>query len=1017
MTDDGASPVPNLSAPLVSVVVTSYNYGRFVRQALESVTAQDYPSWECLVVDDCSQDDSAEMIADFIAQEASGRFRLVRHATNRGQMQGFKTGLEQTTGHFVAYLDADDWWLPDMLSTHVRAHLQGDTHVSISCSDMAQVDLKGQVLSLTSNTRHLLGIVAPDLSLPRPRVVWDRDGRLAMEQQPCAPVLIRPEERSGFEYLWTATSGMFFRRNALELIMPDEAESLAVCADSYLAFFSHALGGSLLIPTAHGCYRRHGTNSYAQGLCSMFVLTGDASSRLHNSVVIPQILRHLERHSDRLRHSLGPDQYRRLRQCFLLEDPSPSGAAPEASQKGGEPEVGRGLGPRGRVRAAARRILGRTPWGRGPQGRRLWVARLRQRYQAQYRRQGRMMADAASAAWRSLLTDESEDGSLPLFDQAYYLERNPDVAASGQDPLMHYLVRGAWEGRNPHPLFHSRFYLSRYADVARSGASPLTHWLLHGQGEGRRPHPLFDPSYYARSMGQPSTSGLPALAHLLSAQGPVWADPHALFNCRHYLDSCPEAAQYGRHPLLHYLARGWVGGHSPHPLFDDGYYRSQSQDASFEDPVPLVDFVLRGGRDRLSPSHLFDTAWYMDLHPAHRETALNPLEHYLTQAEPLGIKPSRYFMPSTYSDMTGEPQGGEWDRLSHCKLNWLHQTAGASQGQARTNGRKARVALAIDPQGYQVFRELQEHLAQGLRQAGAEVMCLGSDQEPPGPQWRTVIVGPHGFFRGSHGEAWLKWEGLGNAVMFNTEPLHTYYFERALAQLLAAPAVLDLDWHNTLRLRELGVKAHFLPPGWVEDSPWVEREAAWGEGLERIWLPPEVRVFTNWRDAPWQERPIDVLFLGQNSPRRDRFFAANAALFAGLESFLHVVEPNLLLTTAQPQALGSEASLYLARRAKVVLHVHRTPSRYLPGHRLLLHGMAQGALVLTETCDTLPPLAAGRDYLQAPLERLPEMLEGLLTSREGLARGARVAANGGQTLRRRLDLQPRLRALINTGVL
>ncbi|MCB2189921.1 MAG: glycosyltransferase [Deltaproteobacteria bacterium] len=1003
-----------LSAPLVSVVVTSYNYGRFVRQALESVAAQDYPNWECLVVDDCSQDDSPQVISEFIAQEASGRFRLVRHVTNQGQMQGFKTGLEQSKGHFVAYLDADDWWLSDMISTHVRAHLQGDTHVNISCSDLLQVDTRGQVLSTTGYIRRLLGFLAPEAEHPEPRVLWGHDGRLSVQQELGAPVLVIPQERGGIEYLWTATSGMFFRRNALELVMPDDAGTLAVCADSYLAYFSHAMGGSLIIPTAHGCYRRHGSNSYAQSLNSMFILSGDFSSRLHNSFVFPQILHHLDRNADHLRHRLGPDQYRTLRQSFMLEEPPHWEPETEAREAVSRPVAG--LGPRGKLRAATRRALRRAPRGSGAKQRRLLVSRVWRRFRAISRAQDPLLADEATAAWRALLIDDPQSQALPVFDSEYYLERNPDVAKSGHDPLVHYLLWGAWEGRDPHPLFHSRFYLNRYPDVARSGSNPLTHWLLYGQREGRAPHPLFDAAYYSRSLGQAFVNGLGAMAHLLLAKGPVWSDPHVLFNCRHYLDSCPEAAHYGRHPLLHYLEKGWIASASPHPLFDSKFYEDNNPNEVRQDPVPLVDFMLRGGRERLRPSHLFDTAWYMGLHPAHRDTPLNPLEHYLTHADTLGIRPSRFFIPNTYSDVSGEPQGGQWDRLSHCKLNWLARDAGSEGEQVRERGRRGKVALAVNQHGYQVFRELQEHLAQGLRQAGAEVMTLGVDQEPPQAQWRTVIIGPHEFFSHPDGEAWLQWEGLGNAVMLNTEPLHTYYFERVLPLLLNASAVLDLDWHNTLRLRELGVKAHFLPPGWVEDGP-AQAEATWGEGLERIWLPQEVRAFNGWRDAPWQERPIDVLFLGQNSERRSRFFAANASLFAGLQSFLHLVEPGLLNTAPKPQALGTEASLYLARRSKVVLHLHRTPSRYLPGHRLLLHGMAQGALVITETCDTLPPLAAGRDYLQAPIDQLPGLLEEVLAKSQGLKRGAAVASKGTETLRNRLDLAPRLRTLINTGVL
>ena len=1000
----------DLTAPLVSVVVTCHNYASFVGQALESVARQDYPHWECLVVDDCSSDGSSEVVSQFIAREGSGRFRLLRQPRNLGQMQGFKTGLAETSGPFVAYLDADDWWLPDMLSTHVRVHLEGPFQASMSCSDLLQVDAQGQVVSMTGGLRHMLGIINPDWSLPEPRALWDQAGRFTLEQEPCPPVLVPPSQRGGLEYLWTTTSAMFFRRTALELVMPEDAAVIHLAADSYVAFFCHALGGSLLIPTVHGCYRRHGANNYASGLTSMFRLTGDVSTRLQVKMVFPYILDHLAAHADQLRHRLGPEAYHQLRQSFLLEEPPEEAASPEATERDGLSQAPAGLSPRGRLRLGTRRALGRLGWAQdqGP--------RLRRRYLARCRPQDRLVADAALAAWRALLPPEAGEEALPLFDPAYYLERNPDVAQAGLDPLAHYLRHGAWEHRNPHPLFHSRYYLSRYPDVARSGVNPLIHWLDHGQAEGRLPHPLFDPAWYARCLGQTFVSPLAALAHLWHGQGPVWADPHPLFNCRYYLEAGPAAGEYGRHPLLHYLERGWLEGRSPHPLFDDAYYRAGNLPEAHEDPVPLVDFLLRGKRERLRPSPLFDTGWYLDQHPAHRHTPLNPLEHYLTQAAPLNIRPHRFFQPTIYTDISSDHSGGSWDQLSHFRLNWLRQPSG--NGGSRAKGRRrGRVALIANPHGYHIFLELRELMAQGLRQAGAEVITLGTDDEPPGPEWRTVIIGPHEFFYLPPGPRWLQWEGLGNAVLFNTESLHSNCLERVLPLLLAAPAVLDLDWHNTIRLRALGVKAHFLPPGWVEGVLAGVGES-WDPGLKRVWLPPEVARVRDWRQQPWEERPLDVLFLGQIAPRRSRFFAANAALFGRLECFLHLAEPTLMFNGHEPQALDSGASLFLARRAKVMLHLHRESNlTYLPGHRLLLHGMAQGALVVTETCDTLPPLTAGRDYLQAPLAELPALLEELLTSPEGLARGAQMAARGGQTLRRDLDLLPRLRTLIDTEVL
>lgn len=73
-----------------------------------------------------------------------------------------------------------------------------------------------------------------------------------------------------------------------------------------------------------------------------------------------------------------------------------------------------------------------------------------------------------------------------LFDEEWYRQRNPDVAAAGVDPASHYLRHGAYEGRDPSPFFDSFFYLTKYPDIAAAGVNPLVHFIRHGMREGRR---------------------------------------------------------------------------------------------------------------------------------------------------------------------------------------------------------------------------------------------------------------------------------------------------------------------------------------------------------------------------------------------------------------------------------------------------------------------------------------------------------------------------------------------------
>jgi hypothetical protein len=140
----------------------------------------------------------------------------------------------------------------------------------------------------------------------------------------------------------------------------------------------------------------------------------------------------------------------------------------------------------------------------------------------------------------------------PLFDPAFYLRKYPDVAAAGANPLCHYLKHGAAELRQPHPLFDPGFYLDRNPDIRRAGLNPLVHYVRHGAAEDRKPLPLFEPSHYRNSCAEAPSRGQNLLAHFLES-GARAASPHPLFDCEAYLDAHPDAAAQGVNPLVDYL--------------------------------------------------------------------------------------------------------------------------------------------------------------------------------------------------------------------------------------------------------------------------------------------------------------------------------------------------------------------------------------------------------------------------------------------------------------------------------
>jgi GT2 family glycosyltransferase/SAM-dependent methyltransferase len=97
---------------------------------------------------------------------------------------------------------------------------------------------------------------------------------------------------------------------------------------------------------------------------------------------------------------------------------------------------------------------------------------------------------------RQIITDSG------LFEAAWYLAQNPDVATAGLDPLTHFLRFGAAELRNPGPNFHTRWYLDQNPDVQATGLNPLVHYITYGAAEGRKPAPA--PDLWDAARGTPS---------------------------------------------------------------------------------------------------------------------------------------------------------------------------------------------------------------------------------------------------------------------------------------------------------------------------------------------------------------------------------------------------------------------------------------------------------------------------------------------------------------------------------
>lgn len=93
--------------PLISVIVPTYNYGHLITETLESISAQSYSNWECIIVDDGSTDDTAKVVRNYIKQHPEQNFQYV-YQSNSGLFASRNAGIKKARGLYIQFLDADD---------------------------------------------------------------------------------------------------------------------------------------------------------------------------------------------------------------------------------------------------------------------------------------------------------------------------------------------------------------------------------------------------------------------------------------------------------------------------------------------------------------------------------------------------------------------------------------------------------------------------------------------------------------------------------------------------------------------------------------------------------------------------------------------------------------------------------------------------------------------------------------------------------------------------------------------
>lgn len=224
--------------PKVTIIITCYNYARYVEYAIRSVIAQTYSNIECVIVDDCSTDDSYKIACSIVDGLNDPKFRTIRLGQNSGQMKAFRAGLENSDGRFVVFLDADDALDPSFVEKHIAVHLNSARGAAMTASNTRTVDDGGQVIEGTFYAfGHTMPGEPPLMDIPQTAMLQTPSFSPTAEFS----VRYRQPARRGWPY--SATSSFMFRRDILAMIVSEQTDTIRICADYYLVQLSSAIGG------------------------------------------------------------------------------------------------------------------------------------------------------------------------------------------------------------------------------------------------------------------------------------------------------------------------------------------------------------------------------------------------------------------------------------------------------------------------------------------------------------------------------------------------------------------------------------------------------------------------------------------------------------------------------------------------------------------------------------------------------------------------------------------------------
>jgi glycosyltransferase involved in cell wall biosynthesis len=272
-----------------------------------------------------------------------------------------------------------------------------------------------------------------------------------------------------------------------------------------------------------------------------------------------------------------------------------------------------------------------------------------------------------------------------------------------------------------------------------------------------------------------------------------------------------------------------------------------------------------------------------------------------------------------------------------------------------------QVRLFVAAAGNEFMLDIARAFREGFTSIG--VACDLAVDQLPSDDTDTIqlVLAPHEFFPlFAAGRLGARLHAtLASVHLINVEQPGSAWFELAWAYGRDAGGVFDISRHGAAEFRRRGITAQHAPLGY--SSSFAAQTV-----LE---IPA---------------RPIDVLFMGHGSPRREEFFSRHAEFFAAVNCRIILADVARPRTPETPGYAWGDLRTELVGSCKILLNVHSSERLYFEAHRACL-ALANRCLLVTETSRFTEPLQNHRDFIMAPLDQLPSLCRKYLSDLPALS--------------------------------